>query len=260
MIMKNRMGLAAALLAALASPAAAQADDGWDMTQIENGLIASVDYASGQTFMVVCRGRQLDVIMNGVPVDAEGKTRWVGWTTSSGEARQTWISAPGRPLISAARPAHVARLLKQGGALSVRLLPTEQIERVHQYDLPLPTNSSGVDQVLAACQVRLDDPRDELIEIEPPFERPGVLGNIYRKMARPNYPPSAMSAGAGEVLFSCIVAEAGAMKDCRIERETPSGVGFGQATLAALPAARLQLGPGVEPGRFIVSRMRYRLD
>ncbi|MNR62170.1 hypothetical protein D3C85_1841110 [compost metagenome] len=69
-----------------------------------------------------------------------------------------------------------------------------------------------------------------------------------------------MSAGAGEVLFSCIVAEAGAMKDCRIERETPSGVGFGQATLAALPAARLQLGPGVEPGRFIVSRMRYRLD
>ena len=260
MILKNRSRLAAALLVVLASPAAAQDDDGWDMTRIENGLIASVEYASGQSFMVVCRGRRLDVIMNDVPIDAEGKTRWVGWMTSSGEARQTWINTPGRPLISAARPAHVARLLKQGGALSVRLLPTEQIERVHQYDLPLPTNASGVDQVLAACEVSLDDPRDDLIEIEPPFERPGVVGDIYRKMARPNYPPSAMSAGAGEVLFSCIVAEAGAMKDCRIERETPPGVGFGQATLAALPAARLQLMPGVEPGRLMVSRMLYRLD
>lgn len=260
MILKNRIFLATALLAGLASSAAAQDSDGWDMTRIDNGLIASVDYASGQTFMVVCRGRQLDVIMNGVPVDAEGKIRWLEWTTADGQSRQTWINAPGRPLISAARPAHVARLLKLGGALSVRLLPTEQLEQVHQYDLPLPTDSSGVDQVLTACQVRLDDPRDELVEIEPPFERPGVLGDIYRKAPRPDYPPSAMSAGAGVALFSCIVAEAGAMKDCRIERETPSGVGFGQATLAALPAARLQLGPGVEPGRLIVSRMLYRLE
>ena len=79
MILKNRSRLAAALLVVLASPAAAQDDDGWDMTRIENGLIASVEYASGQSFMVVCRGRRLDVIMNGVPIDAEGKTRWVGW-------------------------------------------------------------------------------------------------------------------------------------------------------------------------------------
>lgn len=50
------------------------------------------------------------------------------------------------------------------------------------------------------------------------------------------------------------------MRDCRIERETPPGVGFGAATLAALPAARLHLGPGVEPGRIIVSRMLYRLE
>lgn len=260
MILKNRICLAAALLAALASPAATQDGDGWDITRIDNSLIASVEYASGQTLMVVCRGRRLDVIMNGVPIDAEGKTRWVEWETSASKSRQTWVNTPGRPLIFAARPNHVARLLKQGGALSVRLLPTEQVQQIHRYDLPLPTNPSGVDQVLAACQVRLDDPRDELVEIEPPFERPGVLPNIHKRIARPNYPPSAMSAGAGEVLFSCIVAEAGAMKDCRIERETPPGVGFGQATLAALPAARLQLGPGVEPGRLIVSRMLYRLD
>lgn len=260
MVPKNRILPAAALFAALASPAAAQDDDGWDMTRLENGLIASVEYASGQTFMVVCRGRQLDVIMNGVPVDAEGNTRWVGWATSSGEARQTWTNAPGRPLISAARPAHVARLLKQGGVLSVRLLPTEQAQQVHQYDLPLPTNAGGIDQVLAACQVRLDDPRDELVEIEPPFERPGVLGDIYRKMPRPDYPPSAISAGAGQVLFSCVVADAGAMRDCRVKNETPPGVGFGAATLAALPSARLRLAPGVEAGRIMVSRMLYRLD
>ena len=260
MIQKPLTRLAVALLAVLSSPAAAQDDDGWDMTRLENGLIASVEYASGQTFMVVCRGRQLDVIMNGVPVDAEDKIRWVGWATPSGESRQTWINAPGRPLISAARPVHVARLLKQGGALSVRLLPTKQLQQVHQYNLPLPTNASGIDQVLAACQVRLDDPRDELVEIEPPFERPGVLGDIYRKMPRPDYPPSAISAGAGQVLFSCVVAEAGTLRDCRVENETPPGVGFGPATLAALPSARLRLTPGVEAGRIMVSRMLYRLD
>ena len=259
MTLRNPIRLAAAMLAFLASSAAAQ-DDGWDMTRIENGLVASIEYASGQTFMVSCRGRQLDVVMGGVAVDSEGKTRWLEWSTAAGKPRQSWINVQGRPLITAARPVHVARLLKQGGVLSVRLLPTEQVRQVHQYDLPLPTNAGGIDQVLSACQVRVDDPRDDLIEIEPPFERPGVLTNIQRKMARPNYPPSAMSAGAGEVLFSCVVAEDGAMRDCRIERETPPGVGFGAATLAALPAARLHLGPGVEPGRIIVSRMLYRLE
>lgn len=260
MILKNRIFLATALLAALASSAAAQDDDGWDMSQIENGLVASVAYESGQTFVVSCRGKTLDVAINGVPVDSRGTIRWLEWVTSAGAPRQTWINVPGRPLIFAARPSHVARLLKQGGALSLRLLPTEHISKIHQYNLPLPTNASGIDQVLAACDVPQDDPRDDLTEVAPPFERPGVLGNIYRKIPPPSYPPSAISAGDGEVVFSCIVVDDGAMRDCRMDRETPPGVGFGQATLASLPTARLKLGPDVEPGRLVVHRMRYRLE
>lgn len=252
--------LSAALLVAV-TPAVAQNADGWTVTEASGALIASASYESGQSFVVRCRDRRLDVMMTGVPIEAGSMTRWLEWTSTSGDRqRQTWINLPDRPMVFAARPVHVARILQKGGPVSVRLLPTIETPQARRYDLSLPSDGAGVEQVLAACKVRLDDPRDDLVEVNPPFEQPGVYPGIWEKMATPNYPNSAMSAGDGEVLFSCVVAEAGRLRDCRVEQETPPRVGFGQATLAALPSARLRLGPGVEPGRFVIARMRFRLD
>lgn len=261
MIQKPCIRLAAALITALAAPAAAQSDDGWTVTEASGALIASASYESGQSFVVRCRDRRLDVMMTGVPAEAGSKSVWFEWTSAGGDRqRQTWLNLPDQPMAFAARPVHVARILRKGGPVSIRVLPTDETPRAHRYDLPLPSDGAGVEQVLAACKVRLDDPRDDLVEVDPPFERPGVYPVAWEKLATPDYPNTAMSAGAGEVLFSCVVAEAGRLRDCRVEQETPPRVGFGQATLAALPSARLRLGPGVEPGRLMIARMRYRLD
>lgn len=163
-------------------------------------------------------------------------------------------------MVFAARPVHVARILRKGGAASVRLLPTAEMSQARRYDLPLPSDGGGVDQVLTACEVRLDDPRDDLIEIDPPIEKPGVFPDIWQRQALPAYPNSAMSAGAGDVIFSCIVADSGRLSECRVERETPPRVGLGPATLTSLRSARLRLGPGVEPGRLIIGRQLYQLQ
>jgi hypothetical protein len=265
-MIKTPAAALAALLAVLAQPAAAQKTDGWEtdgweIIEAEGALIASASYESGQSFVVRCRDGKLDVLMTGVPVEADALSRWLEWTAASGVTqRQTWLSLPGRPVAFAARPVHVARILRKGGTPSIRLLATKATPQTRRYDLPLPSDGSGVDRVLAACNVRLDHPRDDLIEINPPIETPGVFPNIWGRMATPNYPNRGTAAGTGEVLFSCVVTATGALQDCRIERETPLDHDFGKETLVALRSSRLRLGPGVEPGRLIISRIRFRLD
>lgn len=242
-------------------PAFAQDTDGWAITEASGALIASASYESGQSFVIRCLDGKLDVMMTGMPIETGLQFRKLEWASEGGEhQRQTWINLPDRPMVFAARPVHVARILRKGGAASVRLLPTAEMAQTRRYDLPLPSDGSGVDHVLTACEVRLDDPRDDLIEIDPPIEKPGVFPDIWQKQAFPAYPNSAMSAGAGDVMFSCIVADSGRLSECRVERETPPRVGFGPATLTSLLSARLRLGPGVEPGRLIIGRQLYRLD
>lgn len=254
---------AAFLLSALlvVAPATTQDQDGWTLTEASGALIASASYESGQSLVVRCRNKRLDVMMTGVPTESGAQTRRLEWAAQGGEhQRQTWLNLSDQPMIFASRPVHVARILRKGGTASVRLPASSETAQAHRYDLPLPSDADGLDQVLAACEARLDEPRDDLIEIDPPYERPGVFPDIWQRHATPQYPNRAMSAGAGEVLFSCIVAEAGRLRDCRIEMENPPRVGFGQATLDALSFSRVRLGPGVEPGRLVISRTLFRLD
>ena len=254
---------AATLVSALlvAAPAAAQDQDGWTLTEASGALIASASYESGQSFVVRCRNKRLDVMMTGVPTESGPQTRRLEWAAQGGEhQRQTWLNLADQPMIFASRPAHVARILRKGGMASVRLPASSETAQAHRYDLPLPSDPDGLDQVLAACETRLDDPRDDLIEIDPPYERPGVFPDIWQRFAAPQYPNSAMSAGLGHDATEQDLSGAGRLRDCRIEMENPPRVGFGQATLDALPSSRLRLGPGVEPGRLVVSRTLYRLD
>lgn len=82
-------------------------------------------------------------------------------------------------------------------------------------------------------------------------------------MARPNFPDKGQRAGieTANVLFNCVVGERGALRDCRAETEIPADPGgFVEEVLKALPSAQLKLGPGVEPGRIVVSRISFRLD
>jgi hypothetical protein len=65
----------------------------------------------------------------------------------------------------------------------------------------------------------------------------------------------------GEATARCTVAQSGALGDCWIERETPSGIGFGEAALIVLQHARMKpLSASGVPvaGRGYVQRFIYR--
>lgn len=65
----------------------------------------------------------------------------------------------------------------------------------------------------------------------------------------------------GEATARCTVAGSGALSDCWIERETPNGIGFGEAALVILQHARMkpQSASGVPvAGRSYIQRFIYR--
>jgi hypothetical protein len=65
----------------------------------------------------------------------------------------------------------------------------------------------------------------------------------------------------GEATARCTVMQSGALGDCWVERETPSGIGFGEAALIVLQHARMKplsaSGASVA-GRSYVQRFIYR--
>ena len=55
-------------------------------------------------------------------------------------------------------------------------------------------------------------------------------------------PPAAMNRDiSGVTILFCTVGADGRLKDCRIQSETPTGWGFGQASLGLVPLFRMKL-------------------
>lgn len=74
-------------------------------------------------------------------------------------------------------------------------------------------------------------------EAEP--EPDGFIGPSWLVMPQPDYPDAALRASSeGDALVQCIVQTDGSADACQIVSEAPAGMGFGEAVLAAMPAAR----------------------
>ena len=59
-------------------------------------------------------------------------------TVSAGsimDETQTWTALPGQPVVGAAEPARLARQLRAGGPLDVRLAPEDSVDRPRRYSL-----------------------------------------------------------------------------------------------------------------------------
>lgn len=229
---------AVALLTAVgaASPALAQqATEDWDLTtNAEQQLtLATLDFGAN-VLALRCHAGALDMLLTGVPIST-GATRKVQVSVGPITAEdQVWIAQSGQPVLGADEPARLARQLRAGGDLDVRLDPESPTDRSRRYRLTAPASVAAVDTVLIACGQPLDEPRDLLLRL-PADEIP-----VWTRRPMPAYPPAAAANIAEAVVrVSCVIAQDWSADDCRVESENPQGHGFGDSAVAASNQARL---------------------
>ncbi|RZJ96939.1 MAG: TonB family protein [Brevundimonas sp.] len=241
------LGLAVACLS-LAVPALAQqapeaeAPMDWDLDRDDNALAAVLAFEPGPTFIVRCAGRRLDVLITGlpaVPEDAVSRIVDMKWGDEPGTT-PPWSAVASTVAVSQA-PDWLARTLRHGGSL--RMTARAALDAPgSQYRLDIPPSPNAINEVLEACRMPLEDPRD--VDMASAFDRSLLEGLEWRQRPAPKFPQQAMIAGAREGMarLSCCVQPTGRVTDCRIESESTPGIGFGPSAMASMRGARLKPG------------------
>ena len=253
------IGLVLTLAASAATPALAQdpAED-WDLTvdPARELTVASLDFG-GNALALRCQNGMLDLLLTGTPTTA-GPYRIVR-VTGGGivEETQWWLTQPGLPVLAAPEPDRMARLLRAGGDLDLRIEAAAEGERPLRFRLSMPPSAGSLDRVLSACGAGLSEEWD----LRP---RPVSVDFAWAYQALPEYPESAVREGApnGAVRIACILPADGRFRECRIMRETPAGLGFGANALeSALRSSITRLEPGSSStGGVVHFTVRFRLD
>jgi TonB family protein len=253
------IGLTGALLGAVLtaiSPALAQdAAEDWDMTvdPSQQLTLATLDFGDN-ALALRCKAGTLDLLMTGTPV-SDAPVRAVRVTVGGLEGeRQGWLSQPGAPVLSASEPDRLARLLKPGGELGLRIEPLEEGGRTLRYSLPIPPSASAIDQVLSACGANLTDEWDLRPRPTTPL--------TWAHLEFPEYPETAAGRNIdlATVRLGCIVAADGHLTECRVLYEAPDGMGFGRAALRAARDSRVRFPEGdtSSVGAVVVYSNRFR--
>jgi len=230
------IALTLSLAISATSPAMAQQGvEDWDLTAdpTQQLTLATLDFG-GNALAFRCKAGVLDFLMTGAPATAT--TARIVQVTAGGieDERQTWQTEPGLPVLSASEPDRLARLLRAGGDLGLRVEPVTADDRPLRYRLPIPPSATALDQVLSACGASLADEWDL---------RPRGLANgvVWDRLIAPKYPEAAATRDVplATVQLACIVATEGRLDECRILSETPDGLGFGRSALAAARQSRV---------------------
>lgn len=241
---------------AAASPAFAQdAAEDWDLNVDPSRqlTLASLDFGDN-ALALRCQAGVLDFLMTGTPVSAES-SRTVRLTAGgiAGET-QRWQTQPGLPVLSASEPDRLARQLRAGGDLDVRIEPAAAGERPLRFRLTLPPSAGSLDQVLSACGASLADEWDL---------RPRASGTVtWRHQVPPEYPEAAADRdiALASVRLACIVPANGRLDECRVLYEAPDGLGFGRNALVAARKSSVALPAGdlSDVGKVVLFTMRFR--
>lgn len=247
----------ALLGATLAGPATAQdAGEDWDLTEDaqQQLTLASLDFGTNQ-LAVRCRAGMLDFLLVGVPPTDEESRRLRVTVGAIQNEDQSWYTSPGQPIASPAEPARLARQLRAGGELDIRLEAAAG-ERARRYRLPVPPSTASLDRVLSACSVPLVDDWD----LRP---RAGSELIVWADQPSPDFPDLAQQHGveSGVVRLGCIVAAGGALNECHILSESPADAGFGRSAVRAAERARLGLPEDESTviGKVISFTIRFRV-
>ena len=221
-----------------AAPRTTDPEGDWDLTTRPDLELTAASLTFNQNVLALrCREGVLDMLVSGLPVST-GESRTVRVSAGAiDDEEQRWIARPGERVLGPEEPARLARQLRAGGEMDLRVEPEAEGERPRRYRLPVPASAASVDTVLTACRTPLSDPRDLL-------RRASVSdGPVWRTHLAPDYPTNreAMRAGAGEVKLSCVIGPGWRLEDCRADLETPPGAGFAEAAIRA--AERSSVSP-----------------
>ncbi len=255
--MKAALVITAAL--ALATPAAAQTADGWDVRAdpASGVIVAGAAFDSGLAIIFRCQAGSLDAILTGLPAgDFSGRRLELSFAGAEFEA-QGWISAEPSTAAYSQRPARLARLARRGNGLAVRV-PATDWDPARVYQMALPTEPSGLDTVLAACGVPMDDPRDR----QQTYVRDDADPLGWTRQPAPVFPRGARAQGilSGRVTLSCVIGADARPQDCRVEMQSPVGLGFDRAALDAAADAQVDLPDDTASavGKLIVFQVAFR--
>ena len=255
--MKAALVITAAL--ALATPAAAQTADGWDVRAdpASGVIVAGAAFDSGLAIIFRCQAGSLDAILTGLPAgDFSGRRLELSFAGAEFEA-QGWISAEPSTAAYSQRPARLARLARRGNGLAVRV-PATDWDPARVYQMALPTEPSGLDTVLAACGVPMDDPRDR----QQTYVRDDADPLGWTRQPAPVFPRGARAQGilSGRVTLSCVIGADARPQDCRVEMQSPVGLGFDRAALDAAADAQFDLPDDTVSavGKLIVFQVAFR--
>jgi len=252
------LGLALSVALACASPAIAQdAAEDWDLTTdpAQQLTLASLDFG-GNALALRCKGGVLDFLLTGVPATTESfRTVRV---TAGGIVNETqgWLTQPGLSVLSPPEPGRLARLLRAGGDLVLRVEPASEEDRPLRYQLAIPPSAAALDQVLSACGETLAQDWDLLPRLGPD------QSVTWSYQIQPEYPETAARAGMpyGVVRIGCIVPDAGRFRNCRVLSETPGDLGFGRSAMSAALQSRVALpeNDASAVGKVVQFTVRFR--
>lgn len=254
-------------LAALSLPAlvhAQEATGDWDLTQdpARDLVAASATFSSGLTVALRCMDGRYDALIIGLPEPApRAEFRPISLQFGDEPAQEDdWFIAESRTMAISRLPARLARQLRDGGQVRVRVQEGGEGGRRLRYDLDLPPSPAQIDRTLQACDRPTVDPRDALVADLGDNGLPG--GVRWARMPEPNY-PDGRTFERGFVTVSCLNQPDGRLHDCLIESEYPLNGGFGEAALRATRRARVEIADAPDapvPARMIVFRVNFAME
>ncbi len=206
----------------------------------KSATAAVVAFDSGIGIGVRCLRGALGVVISGLPPE-QAPNRTLRIAYDADPLRDTrWVTTTNPTVVVHEYPAAVARRLRLGGQMTMVVPGAGEGGRNLRYILDLPASATAIESVLTSCNKPLIDPRDAELDIRGPAE--GLPQDMrWVRPPRPLYPHEAEfdRVARGYAVLTCLTQADGSLKACEVESEHPLGSGFGRASLAAIPRARL---------------------
>ncbi len=239
---------------ALAGSALAQDTTDWETyrNDRDNTVAAYLRTTTGLTLLVRCQQGAFTAFVAGLPEDAT-ETRTLGVAFGDDEIYdREWTNDSGGTSAFADLPAPLARSLREGGQMQLRVPGGGEGGAAVRYVLDLPPSTAAIDQTLTACDRPLVDPRDA--ELEAVGENGLPTAVVWQRVPQPRFPDTRYARGFAVV--SCIAGADGRPRDCVVETEHPHDGRFGKALLDSMGRSRLtnRLNPDqpIPPTHFVV--------